>query len=97
MQVLTEVTAYVAEDRTAELLEGYAALQAGPFPDGLVRTELLHAPDGQWRIQTLWRDSAALQAMRSSDEPAAPRLFRHVGADPTLVILDVAATMSPGD
>jgi hypothetical protein len=88
--------AHVAEDRTAELLEGYATLQAGPFPDGLMRTELLQGPDGQWRIQTLWRDRAALLAMRSSEEPAAPRLFRQVGADPTLTILDVAATISPG-
>jgi len=95
MQVLTEVMAHVEQSRTAELLNGYAALQAGPFPDGLLRTELLQGPDGQWRIQTLWRDRAALQAMRTSEEPAAPRLFREVGAEPTLTILDVAATISP--
>lgn len=97
MQVLTEVSAEVAADRTTELLERYEALQSGPFPDGLVRTELLKGPAGQWRIQTLWRDAAALQAMRTSEEPAAPKLFRQLGAEPVLTVLEVAATVSPTD
>lgn len=92
MQILTEVAATVADERTADLQQGYVALQQGPLPDGLLRTELLQGPGGQWRIQTLWRDRAALDAMRSSEEPAAPRLFRQIGAEPTLTVFTVVST-----
>ncbi|WP_205327189.1 antibiotic biosynthesis monooxygenase [Glycomyces sp. YM15] len=89
-QVLTEVSAVVAPEREADLLVAYREVAAGPFPDGLIRTELLSGGGGRWRIQTLWRDQAALEAMRAGPEPpTAPRLFREVGADPELVILDV--------
>jgi len=44
-------------------------------PDGLLRTELLRGQNGRWRIQTAWRDGAALDAMRAASEaPAALRL-----------------------
>ncbi len=90
--VLTEVSASVDPEREADLLAGFENLARSPFPDGLLRSELLRGPDGQWRIQTLWRDRAALDAMRAGTEPpAAPTLFRSVGAEPTLTILDVAA------
>ena len=57
--------------------------EALSVPGGLVRTELLRGRDRQWRIQTLWRDRAALDAMRSAPEPpAAPNSFRRVGAIP---------------
>ncbi|MCH7230927.1 hypothetical protein L0U85_08700 [Glycomyces sp. L485] len=89
-QVLTEVSAVVAPEREADLLAAYRDLVEGPLPDGLVRTELLSGYDGHWRIQTLWRDHAALEAMRAAPEPpAAPRLFREVGAEPELALFDV--------
>lgn len=89
-QVLTEVSAVVAPEREADLVAAYRELVAGPLPDGLMRTELLSGQEGRWRIQTLWRDRAALDAMRASpDGPAAPRLFREVGADPGLALFDV--------
>ena len=88
-QVLTEVRAAVDQSRHDALMEGFEALLAEPLPDGLLRTELLFG-GGQWRVQTLWRDRGALAAMRSSaGEPAAPTLFRSVGAEPHLTILDV--------
>jgi len=98
-QVLTEVSAVVAPGREAELLAAYRALVAGPLPDGLVRTELLGGQDGRWRIHTLWRDRAALDAMRAApDPPAAPRLFREVGAEPELAIFDIALSrVAPAD
>lgn len=87
--VLTEVRASVDPSHHEALVAGFEALLAQPRPDGLLRTELLHA-DGAWRIQSLWRDRDALAAMRSgTEEPAAPRLFRSVGARPELTILDV--------
>jgi hypothetical protein len=89
-QVLTEVSAIVAADREAALVARYHELLAQPMPNGLVRTELLRGQDGHWRIQTLWRDRAALDAMRAGPEPpAAPQLFRRVGGDPVLTVFDV--------
>ncbi|WP_149181026.1 hypothetical protein [Streptomyces sp. TRM49041] len=91
-QVLTEVSAVVSPERESDLVAAYRELVAGPLPDGLMRTELLSGQDGRWRIQTLWRDRAALDAMRTApDGPAAPRLFRQVGAEPGLALFDVKA------
>lgn len=78
--LLTEIRATVDPKRAGDLVAGCEALLAEPLPDGLLRTELLHAGN-EWRIQTLWRDSNALSSMRAStEEPAAPRLFRSIGA-----------------
>ncbi len=91
-QVLSEVSAVVAPEREAGLVAAYRELVARPLPDGLLRTELLGGADGHWRIQTLWRDRAALDAMRAAPAgPAAPRLFREAGADPALAVFDVRA------
>ncbi len=91
--LLTEVTATVPEGHEHAVLTAFVDLVHGRLPDGLLRTELLSGPDGQWRIQSLWRDQAALDAMRASPEPpAAPALFRSVGAEPSLRILTVRGT-----
>lgn len=77
------------------VVAGFADLLAQPRPDGLLRTELLQVED-EFRIQTLWRDREALAAMRAgTEEPAAPRLFRSVGAQPQLTILEVRAQTAP--
>jgi quinol monooxygenase YgiN len=89
-QILTEVSATVDPSRETELVEGFREITSGRTPDGLIRTELLRGQDGQWRIQTLWRDRAALDAMRARTEPpAAPRLFSNVGAEPSLQVYEV--------
>ena len=91
-RVLTEVRALVDPSRHEALVAGFEALLAASPPEGLLRTELLHVDD-EWRIQTLWRDREALVAMRSrTDEPAAPKLFRSVGAHPELTIMEVRAS-----
>jgi quinol monooxygenase YgiN len=90
--ILTEVSAVVASDRVSDLLERFHRLLEQTMPDGLLRTELLRGDEDTWRIQSLWRDRAALDAMRAASEPpAAPQLFRDVGAEPTLRILTVEA------
>jgi quinol monooxygenase YgiN len=92
MRVLTVVSAGIDPDRGQEVVAAFTALLAKPLPDGLLRTELLHGADGAWRIQSLWRDRAALDAMRALPEPpAAPALFAALGGSPTLEVLDVAA------
>ncbi|XUL91629.1 hypothetical protein ACQ86D_37715 [Streptomyces galilaeus] len=89
-QVLSEVSAVVAPEREADLVVAYRELVTRPLPDGLVRTELLSGQDGRWRIQSLWRDRAALDVVRSAPGgPPAPRLFREVGADPELAVFEV--------
>jgi heme-degrading monooxygenase HmoA len=90
--VLTEVRAMVHPSREDDFVARFQAMLAGPRPDGLLRTELLHT-GGEWRVQTLWRDRQALEAMRAgSDEPAAPALFRSVGSEPELTVLEVVVT-----
>lgn len=88
--VLTELSAKVEPAREDELIAGFQNLP--PFPDGLLRSELLRGGDGTWRIQAWWRDRATLDAMFAGAEPhAATELFRGVGAEPLLQILEVAA------
>ena len=93
--VLTEVRATVEASQWEALVAAFEQLLAGPRPDGLLRTELLQAGD-EWRIQSLWRDREALAAMRSStEEPAAPKLFRELGARPELTVLEMPASSGP--
>jgi hypothetical protein len=96
-QILTAVTATVDASRESDLTTGFRKLTTGPMPDGLIRTELLRGQNGSWRIQTLWRDGAALEAVRASPEPpAALALFRDVGADHSHEVLFVEYTHHPG-
>ncbi|RKT05622.1 hypothetical protein BX286_3626 [Streptomyces sp. 3211.6] len=94
-QVLSEVSGVVAAGREADLVAAYRELVSHPLPDGLIRSELLRGQDGVWRIHTLWRDRAALEAVRNvpGDAPA-PRLFREVGAEPALAVFEIAVHLT---
>ncbi|MFJ8161832.1 hypothetical protein ACIRBY_12930 [Streptomyces sp. NPDC096136] len=93
--VLSEVSGVVAAEREADLVAAYRELLTHPLPDGLVRTELLAGEDGHWRIQSLWRDHASLDAVRAAPGGApAPRLFRDVGSKPTLAVFEVAVHLT---
>jgi Antibiotic biosynthesis monooxygenase len=97
-EIMTEVSAVVAGERAGEVLAAFAELAQRPLPEGLLRTELLEGGDGRWKIQSLWRDRAALDAMRAGSEPpAAPALFRRLGAEPELriYILQARHTVLP--
>jgi hypothetical protein len=90
MKILTMVTADVDEGRAEELVAAYRSLLAEGLPDGLLETQLLGDGQGRWAIHSLWRDRAALDAMRASAEPpAAPTLFRRFSAEPALTIMPV--------
>ena len=94
-QVLSEVGAVVEPEREAELVALYRELVSGPLPEGLVRTELLRGPGGHWRVQSLWRDMAALEAVRNaSQRPAAPAIFRRVGTEPELTVYEVVVSQT---
>ena len=95
-QVMTAVTAIVAPEKESELTDGFRDLTAGPKPEGLVRSELLRGQKGVWRIQSVWRDRAALEAMRSSgDRPSALALFDQVGAEHSHEVFSVAHAFQP--
>jgi hypothetical protein len=95
-QILTSVSADVDPSRTGELVDGFSALVGDALPDGLVRAELLRALDGTWRIQSLWRDRAALMAARETGErPAALVLFERVGAEHAHEVFTVVARTTP--
>jgi heme-degrading monooxygenase HmoA len=91
IRVVSEVSAVVRPEQEDEFLAGVREMVTLPRPDGLLRTELLRGSDGQWRVQTLWRDLDALAASRVTPEPprTAPHVFRSVGAEPSLEILEV--------
>jgi quinol monooxygenase YgiN len=91
-EIMTEVSATVPVERAEDVLAAFAELTQRPLPAGLLRTELLAGRDGEWKIQSLWRDQAALDAMRAGPEPpAAPALFRQFGAEPVLRIYGLRA------
>ena len=90
MNILTIVTADVDQGQAQDLIAAYEALLAAGLPDGLLETQLLGDGQGHWAIHSLWRDQAALDAMRSAPEPpAAPALFRRFSAEPTLAIMQI--------
>ncbi|MEY9849574.1 antibiotic biosynthesis monooxygenase [Streptacidiphilus sp. MAP5-3] len=90
--VLAEVNAKVAAEHEDRLIAAYRRVLARPLPDGLIQTELLRGPDGSWRVQTLWRDRAAMDAERASSEgTAAPRLFHEIDAAPEFAVFEVVA------
>jgi len=91
MNILTIVSAEVDEGRAGDLVEAFESLLAVGLPEGLLETRLLGDGHGRWAIHSLWRDRAALDAMRSSTEPAAPALFRRFQAEPTLAVMQVLA------
>jgi hypothetical protein len=94
-EVVTVVRGQVPTNREAELIGGFAGLKNDPRPAGLLKSELHRGEDGWWQIQTVWRDRTALDAMRAGSEPpAAPRLFRQVGAEPTLQIYEIVSVIS---
>jgi quinol monooxygenase YgiN len=92
--VLTVLEATVTPERVADLRAAYLAA-GSELPPGLLRSELLCAVnDGtRWRIQSLWASRAALDAMRHSGTPAGVLMFRAAGAEPTLTVFEVAASL----
>jgi hypothetical protein len=92
--VLTVVSATVDPTREGDLLMAYQAVLDADVPEGVIASALLRGDADQWQITTLWRDRAALDAMRRHmlehpELPAAPRVFLDVGAQPTLSVFTV--------
>jgi hypothetical protein len=76
--------------------DNYGSIELGPCSRRPYAHRAAARRTGDWRIQTLWRDRDALDKMRAATEaPAAPRLFRSVGADPSLEIFEVMVEHAP--
>jgi hypothetical protein len=97
-QILTVVSASVDPTREADLAAAYETVLRAGLPDGLLATALMRGDGNRWQIATLWRDQAALDAMRAAAEtPAAQRVFRQVDAEPTLAMFEVIAAVQRQD
>jgi heme-degrading monooxygenase HmoA len=95
---MSMVAGTVAPERAAGLQAAYDQLVAGPFPDGLIETSLCRGADDEWMVVTLWRDRAALLAMRASGQPpAAVQLLVDAGARPRVGVFDLTTTVAPGE
>ena len=93
-QVVTVVSAVVDPAREADLSAAYEVVLGEDLPDGLLASALMRGTENGWQIATVWRDRAALDAMRASGvPPAAPRVFRQAGAEPSVAIFDVTAAI----
>ena len=92
--VLRVLEATVAPERAAYL---QAAFQnaATQVPPGLLRSHLVTAvaDPTRWRIETYWTSREVLAAMRQAGTPAGVLMFRAAGAEPTVSVYDVAATI----
>ena len=92
--VLTILEATVAPERAADLQAAFR--KAAPqVPPGFIRSHLVSAAGDatHWRIETLWTSREVLTAMRQAGTPAGVLMFRAAGAEPSLSIYDVAATI----
>lgn len=95
-EVLTVVSALVDPARRDDLAAAYQAVLGETVPDGLLASALLRGADDRWQVASLWRDRAALDAMRASAEvPAAIRVFHAAGATPTLAVFEVTDALRP--
>ena len=94
--ILTVLEARIAPERSADLQDGYRALAARTRPAGLISSQLLRASADPelWRIETVWRDRQALDAMRTQGVPAGVVLFREAGTEPTLSLFEVVDTLA---
>jgi hypothetical protein len=92
--VLTILEATVEPDRVAHLEAAFRGA-AADVPAGFVRSLLVSAggSPARWRIETLWTSREALVAMRQAGTPAGVLMFRAAGAEPSLTVCDVIATI----
>ena len=66
------------------------------LPEGLVESYLIQSrSDAEvWRIISVWASGEALAQMRRTEPiPGGVLMFRAAGADPTLVVFDVAGRL----
>lgn len=92
--VLTILEATVASERASDLQAAFRGATGQRTP-GLIRSHLISAAaePTRWRIETLWASREAIAAMRQTGTPAGILMFRAAGAEPSLSLYDVVATI----
>jgi hypothetical protein len=93
--ILSFVRGVVPAAAVGDVVERYRAGLADERPEGLEASWLLRGADGTVAVATLWRDPAALDALRASgEEPFARRLIREAGGSPSAEFFDVLESAS---
>ncbi len=90
--VMTILEARVEEAQWPALKAAYQAAINGELEPGLVRTDLIQSKQepALWRIQTVWRSQAALDAMRATGEtPRGVLIFQAAEALAALSVFEV--------
>ena len=92
--VLTILEAAVESHPVADLEAAFRGADAD-VPAGLIRSLLVSAggSPARCRIETLWTSRDALAAMRQAGTPAGVLMFRAAGAEPSLTVCHVIATI----
>lgn len=96
-RIATILEAQVPPDRQADLMTAYRSAAVDVLPPGLVRSALQHSTTDPalWRIETLWESREHLDAMRGQGTPRGVLIFRAAGAEPTLMIFEIADEIAP--
>ncbi len=95
--VMTVLEAHVTADQWTALTQTYTQ-SSSRLPSQIVQTFLVQgtADPTLWRLMAIWRSRNALEEYRQSvATPGGVLMFRSVGAEPTLTILEVVAEAHP--
>ncbi len=95
--IMTVLEASVAPDQWDTLRQKFAE-NSSRTPPQMVQSFLVQnaADPTMWQIIGIWRSRSALENYRQSTEtPGGILMFRSVGAEPNLMILEVAAHAQP--
>lgn len=94
--IMTVLEGRVPADRVAELNRLYTEASRS-LPSQMLQALLVQSTTDPevWRGISVWRSRAALEEYRRSvATPAGIRMFQAVGAQPSVSLWDVAATLS---
>ncbi len=95
--VMTVLEGHVAAEKWDALRQTYTQ-GSNRLPSQMVQTLLVQsaADPTVWQVIGIWRSRKALDEYRRSVEtPGGVLMFRSVGAEPTLTILEVVADFRP--
>lgn len=86
--VVTMVDGEVDPDQIPTLLEAFPGESSDDLPDFILGTMLVsEVGSNRWRVVTLWRSMADLEAyLQSVDTPAAKQAFLAAGAEPSVSV-----------
>jgi hypothetical protein len=89
VSVVSMVSARIPPERAAEVTAGFGTAVRAGMPERR-QTILLRGDNDVWRIVTVWRDRADLDAyLASVDEPFARRLLREAGGVPEVDVFEL--------